>query len=222
MIEEFQISLVRMMENAGSCLAELARRMLGGDLSDRSVVVLAGVGGNGGGGLVAARHLANALADVEVCLSASPGDLSPVPREQLRILERMTVPITTGKPRVPRPDLVIDALLGYSQAGDPRGAAAQLISWTTGRPVVALDTPSGLELSTGTVHRPTVRARATMTLALPKEGLRVEGASTVVGDLYLADISVPPLVYERLGLDYSSPFAGGRVVRVAQNKAESG
>ena len=59
MIEEYQISLIQMMENAGRNLAELARRQLGGQVADRSVVILSGAGNNGGGGLAAARHLHN-------------------------------------------------------------------------------------------------------------------------------------------------------------------
>jgi NAD(P)H-hydrate epimerase len=57
MVDELGISLVRMMENGGRGLAEVARDLLGGDAAERSVLVLAGPGGNGGGGLVAARHL---------------------------------------------------------------------------------------------------------------------------------------------------------------------
>jgi NAD(P)H-hydrate epimerase len=55
MVEVFGITLVRMMENAGSCLAELACHLLGGGPAGQEVVVLAGPGGNGGGGLVSAR-----------------------------------------------------------------------------------------------------------------------------------------------------------------------
>ena len=56
MIEDYGISLVQMMENAGRNLAQLARRrFLDGDPRQRHVVVLAGAGGNGGGGLVCAR-----------------------------------------------------------------------------------------------------------------------------------------------------------------------
>ena len=214
MIEELQITLARMMENAGSCLAEVARIMLGGSADGKHVVVLAGPGGNGGGGLVAARHLANSGANVEVCLSASPQALTPTPREQLEILLRIGVTAAPGRPGTAVPDLVLDALLGYLQSGDPRGATAELIDWATERRVLALDNPSGLELSTGQVRSPAVRAAATMTLALPKDGLRASGVAAHVGDVYLADISAPALVYERLGLNYRSPFAESRIVRV--------
>jgi NAD(P)H-hydrate epimerase len=64
--------------------------------------------------------------------------------------------------------------------------------------VLSLDVPSGLDATTGTSIDPAIDAAATMTLALPKEGLRVPGIERKVGDLYLADISVPPELYQRL------------------------
>jgi NAD(P)H-hydrate epimerase len=112
-------------------------------------------------------------------------------------------------------DLVVDGLLGYSQAGSPRGATAQLIEATAGRRILALDVPSGLELATGTLHTPHVVAEATLTLAAPKHGLRAPDAAAAVGQLYLADISVPPLVWERLGLTHPfSPFGTHPIARI--------
>lgn len=221
MVEELGVSLVRMMENAGRNLALLARRLVGGDASGRRVLVLAGPGGNGGGGLVAARHLVVAGAEVDVALSEPPERLAPVPAGQLAILRRMGVPVELGPAGAHgEPELVLDALLGYSQQGDPRGAAARLIEWSHGQRVLALDSPSGLELETGVLRRPSVRAEATLTLALPKEGLRAPGAAEAIGRLYLADISVPALVYERLGLAYATPFGAGTIVRITEEESE--
>jgi len=73
MMEEFQIGLLQMMENAGRALAVRARQVLGGDVRGAHVVVLAGRGGNGGGGLTAARRLSIWGADVSVILSG-PAD----------------------------------------------------------------------------------------------------------------------------------------------------
>src|SRR5215475_9437647 len=184
MVEDLHIELVQMMENAGRGLAELAITRF----SPASVTVLAGPGGNGGGGLVAARHLANRGCQVQVVLS-EPDRLTPVPAHQADILARMGVTIVS---RASTADLVIDALIGYSLRGDPAGTAAELITWANNQaaPVLALDTPSGLDLTTGTAGAPAVWATATLTLALPKAGL-LDAPSA--GELYLADISVPPL-----------------------------
>jgi NAD(P)H-hydrate epimerase len=77
---------------------------------------------------------------------------------------------------------------------------------------LALDVPSGLDVTTGLAGSPCVKATATLTLALPKAGLLV--APELIGRLYLADISVPRLVYERMGLRVGDLFAGGAVVEV--------
>jgi NAD(P)H-hydrate epimerase len=208
MIEDLGITLERMMENAGRNLAALARERF----SPGSVTVLAGPGGNGGGGLVAARHLANRGLDVSITTTRDPGRFTPVPRQQAEILRRMGVPFT---PEPAAADLIIDAVIGYSIDGDPRGRAAELIRWANDAavPILALDGPSGLDLTTGRAGKPTIGAAATMTLALPKQGLAEH--PKVVGQLYLADISVPPSVYRRFGLDVGNLFDNGYVVRIA-------
>ncbi len=210
MTEEFAISLEQMMENAGRNLALLARHLLGGDVNGHRVLVLAGPGGNGGGGLAAARHLLVAGADVSITLAAPPERLAPATRKQYETLTRLDVERGTDADA----ELVVDALLGYGQKGPPSGDFAALIRRATGAPVLALDVPSGLELETGRLHEPHIRAAATLTLALPKDRLRMSDAADVVGDLYLADISVPPAVYKRLGLSYSSPFGRSSLVKV--------
>jgi hypothetical protein len=122
MIEEFAISLEQMMENAGRNLALLARHLLGGDARGRRVLVLAGTGGNGGGGLAAARHLLVAGAEVSVTLAAPPDRLGPVTRRQYEILAPLDVAQTT---RLAPADLLVDALLGYGQKGPPAGESAR-------------------------------------------------------------------------------------------------
>lgn len=89
MIEELHIELVQMMENAGRNLAHLTMRLFG----PSTAVVLAGRGGNGGGGLVAARHLANRGVRVAVALSHEETEMAPVPAHQLDIVRRMGIPV---------------------------------------------------------------------------------------------------------------------------------
>ena len=211
---EMGLTLPRMMENAGANLARLARSMLGGDTAGRRVVALAGRGGNGGGGLVAARRLIGFGADVEVRLAVEPGELAPVPREQLKILRAMGARITVGADRLSPPELFIDAILGYSQQGSPRGAAAELVVASQGATVLSLDVPTGLDLGDASANEPAIRATATLTLASPKSALGLDAASALVGDLYLGDISIPAAVYERLGIPYSSPFTRDPIVRL--------
>jgi NAD(P)H-hydrate epimerase len=212
--QEFGIALEQLMENAGRNLALVARRLLGGNAAGRRVLVLAGPGGNGGGAMAAARHLVAAGAQVEVRLGQPPERLAPVTRRQHDILRRIGVAVEPGTGPLGLAELVLDGLLGYSQTGPPRGAAARLIERSAGRRVLALDVPSGLELATGMLHRPHVVAEATLTLAAPKEGLRASGTAAAVGELYLADISVPPSVFARLGLAPAPPFGSATIVRL--------
>lgn len=219
MAEDYGILLVQMMESAGRSLAQLARqRFLDGDPRGRRVLVLVGTGGNGGGGLACARWLHNWGAEVRAWLTAPPDRLTEVPAHQLAILQRMGVPLETaeGDTILPPTDLIVDALIGYSLRGAPGGAVAGLIraAQRHGAPVLALDVPSGVDATSGVVHEPAVRAAATLTLALPKHGLSAPAAREAVGELYLADIGVPPRLYEEMGIPVKALFARGEVLRV--------
>ncbi len=103
-----------------------------------------------------------------------------------------------------RPDLVVDALVGYGLTSAPRGSAAEMIAWTNAcsAPTVALDIPSGASAVTGGAPGVVVHPTATLTLALPKTGL----ASVSTGTLFLADLGIPEKVYRDLGLSYRFPF----------------
>jgi len=108
--------------------------------------------------------------------------------------------------------------LGYGLSGPPRGRAADLIRAANDSsvPVIALDVPSGLSSDTGEAFDPTIRARQTLTLALPKAGLLEERARAYVGEVFLADISVPLFVYRQLGLSVGPIFAEQDIIRVTR------
>lgn len=208
MIEEWGITLIQMMENAGRSLAELARRQIGGSVKGSRVAVLCGSGNNGGGGMTAARHLHNWGAHVETMLVGDENRLKDVPAHQWRILQKMG--ITRSKLELSNADLILDTMLGYGAKGNPRPPIANWIQQAnrSGRPILSLDSPSGLDTTTGIPGVPCIHASATLTLALPKTGLFAPEAKPFVGDLYLADIGVPPELYAApsLGLQVVSPF----------------
>lgn len=223
MTDDLGITLAQMMENAGSCLARLVRRRFPtAGAAGQPVLVLAGSGGNGGGALAAARRLAGWGLEVRIALAVQPGEMSAVTEQQRRIAASLGMHGASAAANVVElPEtaaLVIDGLIGYSLRGAPRGRCAALIEWAhrAAAPVLALDVPSGLDASSGIASEPCIRATATLTLALPKKGLLASGARTTVGELYLADIGVPPQLYARptLGLTVVSPFSAGDIVRV--------
>ena len=219
----FGIDLLQMMEQAGSHLAELATYELEGELRDRRVLVAVGPGNNGGGGLAAARHLANRGARVRVVLARPARRLSDAGRHQLATLLEMGVSccmavydITDAEidAELRTADLVVDAVLGYRGRGAPHDEVATLIEYiaTAEGRILSLDIPSGLDPDTGTASEPGVTARATLTLALPKIGLLTETGRARTGGLYLADIGLPAALYGRLGLAVDAPFTAGPIV----------
>jgi NAD(P)H-hydrate epimerase len=223
MVEEYGIVLLQMMENAGRNLARLAVTLAAG-VRDRSVLVLAGKGNNGGGGMVAARHLSNMGGHVCVILPVAVRELMDVPAHQASTLRRMGVELLeaedTPQTRLDRlfgeTDLIVDALIGYSLTGAPRGRFAVLIEGANagGKPIVSLDVPSGVDAGSGTVYEPSIKAVATLTLALPKTGLGTPEVRERLGELFLADLSVPPSLYRRLELEVGPLFADSGAIRL--------
>ena len=100
--------------------------------------------------------------------------------------------------------------------GAPTGAARNLIQLanSSAAPILSLDAPSGLDTASGQLYDPHIHASATLTLALPKTGLLSEQGRAIVGDLYLADISVPSALYEQWGLQVGPIFAEDTIVKL--------
>lgn len=113
-------------------------------------------------------------------------------------------------------DLIIDAMVGYGLQSEPRGAVGDWINKinVAQTPILSLDVPSGLDATQGIPFDPCTRAFATLTLALPKTGLMTSEAKPYVGDLYLADISVPECLYEMLGLKVGPIFKHDRILKL--------
>lgn len=198
-----------MMENAGRALAHHAR-----ELADGPILVLADGGGNGGGGLCAARHLHNRGQPVTVVLDRDVDGLDGVTATQAHILRESAVPILDGDADVTDANteaaIVVDALVGYGLEAAPRGRVRTLIraSQRADRRL-SLDVPSGVDATTGSTPGVVVRPDRTVTLALPKTGLTER-----CGALFLADIGIPPAVYQRFDLGYEPPFAAADWVRI--------
>lgn len=222
MVDEIGVSIRMMMENASRNIAVLARKMLDGSVKRKTITVLCGKGNNGGDGLGAARHLINFGANVCCFLATSYKDLGIDAFAQYKVLKNIQAPIyefsksSIFSDTLSRSDLVIDALLGYNLKGNPKEPIATLIHLSNIAPVpiLAVDIPSGLDGNTGQPHAPTIKAKMTITLALPKVGLLTDSAKQNVGELYLADLSVPAVVYKKLGIDVPVLFEHEEIVRI--------
>ncbi len=224
MVDELRVEVLQLMEVAGQAVAAWARqRFLGGDARGKRVLVLAGSGGNGGDGMVAARFLHGWGALPAVWLSHDPDVLRGAAAHQLQSLLTLGLPIHPppqpgqGDPdRLPGADLIVDALLGFGLSGPPSGPAARLIAVANAHPapILAVDLPSGLDARTGELYEPCIRADATLTLGLPKTGLIAPTAHPVIGDVAVADIGIPSEVYARVGVRVGPVFAERSIVRL--------
>jgi NAD(P)H-hydrate epimerase len=228
MVDDLGVEVLQLMEVAGLAVAAWTReRFLGGDARDKRVVVLAGSGGNGGDGMVAARHLHAWGARPVLWLShdanALAGSMKGAAAHQLRSLIAMALPVHSPPHTdqedplaLPGADVIIDALLGFGLSGPPSGPTASLIvaANTHPAPVLAIDLPSGLDAKSGIPYAPCIRANATLTLALPKTGLLTPPARRVTGEIAVADIGIPPEAYARLGIHVGPLFGERSIIRL--------
>jgi len=214
MMDVFGIELLQMMENAGRNLADFAQNLKSKHTNPK-FLILCGSGNNGGCGMVAARHLINRGFPVEIVLMQDETHLKQVPHHQWTTLKRIGVQAAVD-PNPEKFDLVIDSMIGYGLQGAPHGEVADWINKINASqtPILSLDVPSGLDATRGIPFKPCTRASATLTLALPKTGLMTSEAKPYVGDLYLADISVPERVYEMLGLQVGPIFKHDRILKL--------
>ena len=204
-VEKYNVAILQMMENAGSNFARFVSR-----LKPKHVIVFFGKGNNGGDGLAAARHLA--IYGIKVTLIQASKELNENATHQLLTLNKMG--ITPSKSfKAKKGDVIIDSLLGYNIKGNPREPIAELIrainfSKSKGVKVVSFDLPSGLNPNTGKAYDPCVNADYTLTLALPKTGLRK------LNNLYLVNLGIPNELYKELGININKLFEKGDVVKI--------
>ena len=178
-----------LMESAGRAVAAAIAREYKPRLAS-GVLVVCGAGNNGGDGFVAARALV--ALGVPVTAVALPGESSPDCRGNRLLAEASGVRVIGPEDEWGSCGVVVDALLGTGASGAPRGAAAPLIErlMRLAAPVVAVDGPSGVDLTTGEVFAPCVRASLTVTFGGFRRGHLLQ--RTVCGLVLVAEIGFPP------------------------------
>jgi len=189
--EKYGITISRMMENAGYQIAEFIRS----EIDPEGVSVYAGKGNNGGDALVAARRLYLWGYDVEVVLATR--ELDGIRREELEILGELGVDINTENAGESF-SVALEGLIGYNLNGDPRPPFDSMIEEVNQHEtVVSIDLPTGVDADTGEKSSPAVEADYTLTLAMPKKGMTENNS----GELWVADISIPPEAYREFGFE---------------------
>jgi NAD(P)H-hydrate epimerase len=233
MVEDYGLGNLQTLENAGRALAILGRKLLGGNLKAKKLIVLAGAGYCGAAGMVSARYLFNWGAEVNVVMTRTIENLGNMAYNQHRMLRRLNIPVAALTSLAPlrllndmrQNDMIFDAIIGWGLHSKLYGNEAFLVQVLrqTEANIVSLDYPSGLppdkiNLQGEEFSALCVEAKATLAVALPKNGIIAEYAAPYVGELYLADIGVPPTLYKRLGIEVNSLFSMGEILQLTQLK----
>jgi NAD(P)H-hydrate epimerase len=206
-VSEYGLSGLVLMENAGRGAADLLCRL--GPIG--RAVICCGKGNNGGDGFVIARHLDLRQWPVEVLLFCDPANLIGDAAPNYQVLEKSGVPIRVFASaiaaeelaaRLSSADWIVDALLGTGSTCNPRPPIDRVIEAinAAGKPILAVDLPSGLDCDTGEAGRPTVRATHTCTFVAAKPGFLVPAAAELIGQLHIADIGAPRKLVEEMGV----------------------
>ncbi len=176
-----------LMQRAAAGLAYAVGDFLGRVYGAR-VLLLVGAGNNGGDALYAGAMLARRGAAVDAVL-LSPDRTHPEGVRALRGAGGRVVDAPRG-----RPDVVVDGIVGIGGTGGLRDDAAALVSDLAGVPVVAVDTPSGVDVDTGRVDGPHVEATVTVTFGTHKVAHLVDPAARACGTVHLVDLGLdlPP------------------------------
>lgn len=195
-----------LMENAGRSAAEIIFEMLPG--KNKDVVCVCGRGNNGGDGLVCSRHLINRGVKVKIFMLAGNKPLKGDTKTNENILKKMgcRIGIINGskdtqalKQALQKCSVVVDAIFGIGFKSQMRKEQAEIVQVInhSGKPVISLDIPSGLDALSGRAGSVCIKAYVTITFGFSKTGLIKNHGPFYSGKVIIADISLPRNFYAR-------------------------
>jgi hydroxyethylthiazole kinase-like uncharacterized protein yjeF len=204
-INELGIAGVVLMENAGRSCAELIEEELA-RVDEARVCIFCGTGNNGGDGFVIARHLLNDKIDVRVAICGEAAKIKGDAKINLDLLTGLGQSVgqldlgDAGlDAQVARfaegSNIIVDAIFGTGLAGKVRGDYKRLIEAINaqGKPIVAVDIPSGVDCDTGMSLGAAIKAKSTVTFVAVKKGFAQNPESArYTGEVYVASIGVEP------------------------------
>lgn len=201
----YGIPTLLLMENAGRFVCESIMYYLR-KRSNRKVILLCGTGNNGGDGFVCARHLCKNDVDVFVYIVGRRSKIKGPARINLRILEKLGISAQEAfkieldelAQRLKIAGVIVDGIFGVGLDRDiqePYWSVIETVNMS-GRPVVAIDIPSGLDADTGKVRGIAVRANWTVTFEVPKKGMVVKEGPSCCGEIVLVDIGIPAALFK--------------------------
>ncbi len=191
-----------LMENAGQASYGVLSREWGG--AGRRYVIFCGNGNNGGDGLVVARHILSGGGIPLVFLVGDPARFRGAAKTNMEIIEKLPVEVVRVKDvaalrsMVLHSDGIVDALFGTGLDRKVSGIYQEVIELinASGRPVLSLDIPSGVNGETGQVMGTAVRADHTVAFGLPKIGNMLYPGCGLCGRLHVCHLSFPPTLYD--------------------------
>ena len=209
-IRDFGMPGTVLMENAASAIMAEMEKFFDG-LGHLKVGIICGKGNNGGDGLALARRLSIRGVPVRVALLAPFSAVSGEAKVNLSVLRKMDVEIVQNASTrsladiIAWSDVLVDAMLGVGLSSPLKGVYAQAVNMmnASGRHIVAVDIPTGIDADTGAVMNTAVEADLTVTMALLKRGLVLYPGARHAGTIRVADIGIPAEVVEKEGVSLS-------------------
>ncbi|MCK5215976.1 MAG: NAD(P)H-hydrate epimerase [Candidatus Omnitrophica bacterium] len=207
-IEKYGVPSLCLMENAGRAVAQAAasKTQTKRTKGIKRVVIVCGLGNNGGDGFVAARHLVNNGIEAVVYVAGDPEKIKGDALVNYQILKKCRYPVKEIKKvdknfieELKRAGIVIDALFGTGLSRDISGLFAEVIEAvnTFAGEVIAVDIPSGLNATTGEILGCAVEANKTVTFVLPKKGFYENDGPDYAGEVVVADIGIPRIILNK-------------------------
>lgn len=205
-VEDYGMTGLQLMENAGRALAEVVIKEVENGAAagvSRRIAIIAGKGNNGGDGYCAARHLQNAGLNVMVFSLAKPKELKGDAAVNARIWARMggatagiltKADINKHASVIRHACVVVDAIFGVGLTKPVKGVYAEVIEFinSTGKKVIAVDVPSGIDAER--VMGVAIKASLTVTMAMPKPSLYQYPGNSYTGRIVVAGIGAPASV----------------------------
>jgi NAD(P)H-hydrate epimerase len=194
-IEKYQVPGIVLMENAARGASEVALEMVGARVG-QYILIFCGGGNNGGDGLAMARHLHNRGHQIMIALCTDAAKYQGDALINWRVVEAMKIaarPWEEATSTTAPPQLIVDAIFGTGLSDTPRPPFGEIVERITamGRPVLAVDIPSGLDCDSGRPFGPCIRANRTVTFVGPKVGFSKAEAREYVGEVNVVDIGCP-------------------------------
>jgi ADP-dependent NAD(P)H-hydrate dehydratase / NAD(P)H-hydrate epimerase len=199
--EEFGVPSILLMENAGRGVAEYIIH----HFQEKRVAIVVGKGKNGGDGLVIARLLHNYGYLVNIILLVEPSNFKGDVLLNYEIVLQKGVPLEKGyksPKKIPtylaEANLIVDAILGIGIRDQVDEIFASTITAMnqSGRPILSVDIPSGLDADSGEIHGVAIKANVTATMGIPKHGLYKEAGKELSGEIVVIDIGLPKALLE--------------------------